>query len=68
MGGVEYAIAGNYREFMAWRKKKLGERRSVIYLTADQAGQYSEKGVLHRVGNWEQSPALEIGLALEAKG
>jgi hypothetical protein len=67
VGVQQYAIAGTYREFMAWRREDLEGRGGVIYLTAERAAQHTEPGVFHRIGTWQESPALEAAERLEAK-
>ena len=64
----EYAIAGSYAKFMAWRKEEPEGRRHVTYLTPQRALGRTEKGVLHRIGTWEESVALEAALSLEKVG
>ena len=61
----EYVIAGSYTEFMRWRKEDLEARKHVVYLTAERAEGFTERGVLHRVGSWRDSAALEGALRLE---
>ena len=64
----EYAVAGSYREFMVWAREEKS-RGSVSYLTKERAAelvdQGAAKGVLHRIGKWEESPALDDALRLE---
>ena len=66
---AEYAIAGSYREFMEWRAQDPARRKRVIFLgTAERAEQLATwvpKGVLHRIGTWETSPARDAAEALE---
>jgi len=64
---VEYAVAGSYMEFMRWRKDDLEARKHIIYLTAERVPHYTEPGVLHRIGDWEESPAIPAALALEVR-
>ena len=64
---MEYAVAGSYMEFMAWRKDDLEARKRVIYLTAERAAEHRTLGTLHRIGTWQDSPALEAAKRLEAK-
>ena len=64
----EYAIAGSYAEFMAWRNEDREVRKNVVYLTLERTLGRTEKGVLYRIGAWKDSPALEAALALEEVG
>lgn len=61
----EYAVAGSYSEFMAWRREDLEARQRVIYLTPERARASREKGVVHRIGSWMSSPALEAAERLD---
>ena len=62
----EYAIAGTYLEFMRWVRENRKERSAVIFLNTPERCEGREPGVLHRIGNWQESPALEAALKLEA--
>jgi hypothetical protein len=66
-GKPEYAIAGSYGEFVEWLRHYA--RTDVCYLTKERAELYlargAPKGVLHRIGNWQKSPARVAAEALE---
>ena len=67
----EYAIAGSYLEFQQWRRADPKKRGKVIYLHSAERvesmlAQGVPKGVLHRIGAWETSPARTIAEQLEA--
>jgi len=66
-GKREYAIAGSWTEFRRWQAEHPG--REVHYLTKDRAEEYLKwgmpRGVLHRVGTWETSPARKAAERLE---
>ena len=63
----QYAIAGRYAEFMEWRKRHTGLH--VSYLTRERAkfmlAKGAPRGVLHRIGTWETSPARRAAERLE---
>jgi hypothetical protein len=65
----EYAIAGTYREFMEWQRRHA--QTDVRFLTKERAEMYlargARPGVLHRIGNWQTSPALDAALSLEER-
>ena len=61
----EYAIAGSYYEFMTWVKEDKKHRSGVIFLNTPERCQGREPGVLHRIGNWQESAALEAAEGLE---
>jgi len=64
----EYAIAGNYREFLDWTNGRA-DRRRIAYLTKELAQNLldrgARKGKLHRIGMWERSEARELAEKLE---
>jgi hypothetical protein len=66
----EYAIAGSFGEFMIWRSGDREGRSNVIYLAtaerAEQAARTGSRGVVHRIGSWETSPARDAAERLEA--
>ena len=61
----EYAIAGSYLEFIRWVRENRRERSGVIFLNTPERCEGREPGVLHRIGNWQESAALEAALKLE---
>lgn len=69
---VHYAIAGTITEWYDWyRTWRQGHPDvEVRYLTRDRARAYLRagmpRGVLHRIGTWERSPARELAEQLEA--
>ena len=64
----QYAIAGTWLEFNAW-KKQHPELGHVSLLTKERAeimlAQGAAKGVLHRAPGWETSEAREAAERLE---
>lgn len=65
----EYAIAGSFGEFMIWRSADREGRCHVIYLgtaeRAEQAVLKGSRGIVHRIGAWESSPARAAAERLE---
>ena len=64
---MEYAVAGSYSEFMRWRQDDLEARRNVVLLTAERVPHFTEPGMLHRIGAWEQSSAMPEALRLDLR-
>lgn len=68
-GRPEYAVSATYAAFLAWMREDPKSRARVTYLTAERAealvGAGAAKGVLHRLGGWETSPAREAAERLE---
>lgn len=61
----EYAIAGTYLEFMQWVRQDKASRSGVIFLNAAERCEGRKPSVLHRIGNWQESPAFPPALRLE---
>lgn len=62
--GTEYAIAGEYQVFWAWRQEDPVKRMGVQYLSGPERC-VGDKGKLHRLEGWESSQALPEALAME---
>ena len=66
-----YAIAGTFSEWYLWERVWRQENPGVevAYLTKGRALAFLRrgypKGVLHRIGSWESSPAREAAKELE---